>query len=85
MAELQKRRTIKTAFETIKALDPDTPISMRYVREITPHLAGTIHRGNKWLLLFDELIEYLNEPFNYELVQDGDRQVYRRKQGNEVF
>lgn len=78
--ELKKRVTIKQAIAMIMESDPNTAISRRHIREVVPMLPGTIYRGNRWLPLWDEIVEYFNDPTQFEIVDDGEKEVFRRKE-----
>ena len=76
---LKRIRTIAEAYKMIKEEDPDTAISKSYVRSIIPYLPGTIKRGNRWLIDYDELVEYLNDPERDEI--DRNREYEQARNG----
>lgn len=59
--KLQRMRTIPKAYEEIKALDPNTCISMRGLRKIIGSGdVPTVKISNKALVNLDLLIDYLS-------------------------
>lgn len=64
---LPRIRTINEAFEMLKAEDPNSAITKHYLKQLVPHLPGSIRRGRGWLLNYDNLLEHLSNPNREEL------------------
>ena len=60
-----RTRTIDSAFEELKNIDPNTAVSKHYIRQlIISNKIPYRKAGNKYLFDFDRLVEYL-EGGNY--------------------
>ena len=60
-----RTRTIDSAFEELKKIDPNTAVSKHYIRQlIISNKIPYRTAGNKYLFDFDRLVEYL-EGGNY--------------------
>ena len=60
-----RTRTIDSAFEELKKIDPNTAVSKHYIRQlIISNKIPYRKAGNKYLFDFDRLVEYL-EGGNY--------------------
>ena len=58
-----RMRTIKACYNLIKQEDPDTSVTINYVRQLA--VSGklpTVKAGNKYLINYDLLCEYLANP-----------------------
>ena len=55
-----RTRTIDSAFEELKKIDPNTAVSKHYIRQlIISNKIPYRKAGNKYLFDFDRLVEYL--------------------------
>lgn len=60
---LPRMRTIREAAQEIKAIDPHTAVTPYHIRQLA--LSGVLPRvkaGKKYLINFDLLLEYLQDP-----------------------
>jgi len=60
---MPRMRLIKEAYKEIKSKDPDSAITMNYIRKLI--VGGTVpsrKAGNKYLVNMDILENYLNNP-----------------------
>ncbi len=64
---LPRIRTLTEAYNMILEADPETAVTRAYIRRIAPSLPGTIRRGRGWLINYDNLLAYLNNPNRAEL------------------
>lgn len=68
-------RMMKEAYEEIKAADPNTAITMNYIRTlIISGAVPSIRAGNRYLINMDELESYLANPQRQELDRIRDFQ-----------
>ena len=69
-----RARTIDSAFEELKKIDPNTAVSKHYIRQLV--ISNKIpyrKAGNKYLFDFDRLVEYFDEALHFEdmLIKEG--------------
>lgn len=63
MEHLPRMRTISAAYAMLKEDDPNTAVSMNYLRRIVLTGQIPVHQvGNKRLLNYDALLEFLENP-----------------------
>lgn len=76
---LPPMRTLKQAYEEIKTADPESAITMSYLRRLV--VSGKIpavKAGTKYLLNMDTLQEYLQNPGEFERPAQEEKGVIRR-------
>ena len=64
-----RMRTAAQAFREIKAMDPDSSISERQIRDIMKSGRVPVFRqGNKTMVTMESLIDYFEHPENHQNV-----------------
>lgn len=64
---LPRMRTAKECFNMIHEADPDSRISLTYIRNLAKNRLVIAHKiGSRILINYDSLIEYLNNPATFE-------------------
>lgn len=64
-----KMRTAAQAFREIKAIDPETSISERQIREIMKSgMIPVFHQGRKTMTTMEALNDFFEHPENYATV-----------------
>ena len=59
--ELQSLRSIPNAYRYIKELDPDSEITLYFIRKIAKQkLVSTLESGSKIMIYMDSLLEFLS-------------------------
>ncbi|MBQ6265295.1 MAG: hypothetical protein IJJ61_05640 [Clostridia bacterium] len=57
---MKRIRTIETAYQEIKAIDPSTAITKNAIRTIVKsERIHVVYSGRKAMFVFEELVEYL--------------------------
>lgn len=72
--KIPRMRTVKEAYEEIKAADNNTAMSQNHIRQLA--LSGVIPRikaGRKYLINLDTLIEYMENPTADKFKANTDR------------
>lgn len=69
-ASLPRLRTIPKIVEEIKKLDPESEITVRFVREgIANGKIPVMRLGNKMLARLDDVIAYFDNESSYEIIK----------------
>lgn len=60
---IPRMRTIEASYELLKQYDPSTSVSKHFIRQLV--LSGKVKycmAGSRYLIHFDSLLEYFNNP-----------------------
>ena len=77
--KLLPMRTLKQAYEAIRATDPESALTMTALRRLAVSgILPTVKAGSKYLLNLDMLQEYLQNPERFDRRAPKQKGVIRR-------
>ena len=77
--KLLPMRTLKQAYEAIRATDPERALTMTALRRLAVSgILPTVKAGSKYLLNLDMLQEYLQNPERFDRRETKQKGVIRR-------
>ena len=77
--KLLPMRTLKQAYEAIRATDPESALTMTALRRLAVSgILTTVKAGSKYLLNLDMLQEYLQNPERFDRRETKQKGVIRR-------